>query len=140
MPLNEPKRYVEIDPEAVKVGDEVKIVESYESGLDVTYEGMVAGVNDNMIHFAAREENPMALVHAWRESQDYCSVRAYIVPPQLPTTPGTVIKFYDYNYLRNRIALRGLDGEWYSAEVPGEPLGPIAPAEWTVLFDPRIDG
>lgn len=136
------KRYVGIDPSALKAGDEAKIVESYKSGLEVIYDGQVHEVIGEVIAFAVRKDGEPGVVRALTKNRDYCSVRAYIVPPQLPQVAGTIIKFYDTNHLQNRVAVRALDGEWYSTDTPGrsgEPLGPIAPVEWTVLFDPQKD-
>lgn len=138
MPLNEPKRYVEIDPSQLRADHEAKVIEQYTSGTTVTYEGKICRVGDEVAKFSTRAEG-LGVTGAWIVDRDDCRVKAFIVPPQLPDTFGTVIKFYDYKYLRNRVAFRGPDGEWYSAEIPSEPLGPIAPVEWTVLFDPQKD-
>ena len=138
-PRGNTKHYVGITADTLRVGDKVRIIETYESGTTVTYEGKVSRISQDVAIFDIREDGGGVVV-AWTEDRGNCKVQIFVVPPALPDTPGTVIKFYDVSYLRNRVATLDYSHTWRYADMPEVELQGPPPAEWVVLFDPSKDG
>lgn len=96
--LNPPSAWVRCGPEEVKVGTNVKVVEAYENGPVVIYEGKVDQMGAGILRFAAGPP-------AWKADQIGCKVSLFREPKKLPMALGSAIKVFDQTYLRERIAV-----------------------------------
>ena len=127
--------WVQIKGEDVKVGDTVRVVEKYEH-VTATYEGRVFRRNERL----ATLGGPGAHLSAWIAPESGVEVTVYRQPPALPTAVGTVVKFYDAQYLEDVVVHRMTQG-WYGVS-PERRFGSYYRAERVlagqpeVLFDP----
>jgi hypothetical protein len=115
----------------VKVGDEVEIEEVF-PGLFSHLRGQVSYVSEGHILIGDEVER-----HVARKSPKRQILKVWVQQPDLPTRDGSVVKYYDSNFLRTSAAVRGAHGGWFDTESGG--LVELERTNWTVLFDPEKD-
>lgn len=118
--------------EEVIVGAEVEIEEQY-SDLVVHLRGTVSSWVADMICLGGNGYT-RAVVKANANRQ---RLRIRMEQPDPPTKAGSVVKFYDGDFLCYSTATRGPDGEWYDL-VRARQVD-LSKHEWTVLFDAAKD-
>ncbi len=85
MTLDNSQTWIKVtDPEGVKPGMEIKVIEKYKDGPTVTYEGQVKGTNR---YYIFNGENYIAAFRLDASDPDLESVTVYRQPKQLPMVP-----------------------------------------------------
>lgn len=124
--------------EELKVGQVVQVTEVYPQHTTVIT-GAVTYINGNTITIGDRDKS---CYDVWVVDADRTSVNVYVDAPPLPTKVGTVIKWFDPEYLEDtaliRVGYTTRQDRWWSArrlsDVKDEQ---VRAGEWTLLFEPE---
>lgn len=116
------------------VGQRAKIIESYPE-VTVTYEGTVHDIGSSIIEIG----DDRSYVSAWMPDcgREVPKVEAYVAPRSLPTKPGTIIEFYDRDFLIDRTATLGRAGTWWVNGTSDVELNKVNfNGEFTIIYEP----
>lgn len=116
----------------VKVGDEVEIQEFF-LDLDTLLRGKVVDVESTAIQVGGPGHYRIVMKEV--EGRTVLNIRTEQPPP--PSKPGSIVKYYDLDFLRYATAWVEAGGLWYDTAT-GTPVD-LKLCDWTVLFDAEKD-